>query len=313
MSFPAPTECVSIVRHPRVLELAPHLPADLLRVALDRSHTRHLAVRDAMEAPAVDCHAADHDVLSDVLSFLDSHGDDHTDGHTDDGMASSPRASDSDSATVISTTMAATASRPGARAKAKTKKRPPRPDRYWAKKHELNKLRSEVEHLNSKLKLLRLCARSPGEIKVTSALSVTIRKTCNRKLASWKRLVNHEREMREQAERTNAKLHALLQYQRQWADGMSGEVAQAVGALRQVRQANLASLTNEVLVVCRCECVLIDLFVNDTTRCRCHHMRANSELLSWSRRRPSARGNQRYTTRCGARCFGSCTSRRTRL
>jgi hypothetical protein len=210
--------------------------------------TCQLAFLSDMETPTVACSCADHDTLSDVLSFIDSQGDDHTDnglGSSTTSGASSDSATDT--ATAVGATTSTSGSRPRAHAQGKAKKRPPRPDRYWTKKHEMNKLQSEVEHLNNKIKLLRLCARSPGEIKVTSALSVTIRKSCNRKLANWKRLVNHEREMRERAEHTNAKLRALLQYQRQWTDGMNGEVVQAVGALRKVRPAHF---TNTVLFVC---------------------------------------------------------------
>lgn len=212
-----------------------------------------------MSDPMAEVDAADCEVLSDVLAFLDDFDEAHTDLDCAPSATSSGADSDSPSSSVGAqspstpslqpATSTTPDNRPRVRALDKSKTRPRRLDRYWTKKHEMNKLRGEVEYLDNKLELLRQCARSPAEIKVTSELGVTIRRVCHWRLANWKRLAAHEREMRERAENTNTKLRELLHYQQQWTSGMNGEVAQAAGALAKVRQkVCMAALVAVILI-----------------------------------------------------------------
>jgi hypothetical protein len=187
----------------------------------------------------VDC-----DVLSDVLAFLEGMDEEQTD--LDSTLSSLSSDSDAHSSTnspppavalpITTTAKRSSATRMHARELSSKMPRPRRLDRYWTKKHEMNKLRGEVEYLSNKLELLRQCARSPSEIKVTSELGVTIRKVCHRRVGNLKRLATHERVMRERAENTNAKMRVLLQYQRQWTNSLGSEVEHVVDVLEEVRR-----------------------------------------------------------------------------
>lgn len=253
----------------------------------------HAAMSDPMAD--VDC-----DVLSDVLAFLEDMDEQHTD--LDSTLSSLSSDSDARSSTnsppstvVPPTTTTATpkrsnASRTHAQGPSSKLPRPRRLDRYWTKKHEMNKLRGEVEYLSNKLELLRQCARSPAEIKMTSELGVTIRKVCHRRVANLKRLATHERVMRERAERTNAKLRVLLQYQRQWTDSLGSEVAQATDVLEKVRRRpGMHSLATAIAASNRCELLQIPQLSSDSravaTRSRpsVHKPKSKMHDVTWGK------------------------------
>jgi hypothetical protein len=195
----------------------------------------------------------DNDVLSDVLAFLDGFDEQNTD--LDSALSSPSSDGDHDSKSHSSSTTSLPSPEPTNQSRTNRQisldldkmPRSRRLDRYWNKKHEINKLRGEVEYISNTLELLRQCA--PSEIKVTSDLGVTIRKVCHWRLSNWKRLATHEQVMREWAERINAKLRVQLQYQLQWTDRVGSEVAQSARILTKVRQTRFVSVAFSVLTV----------------------------------------------------------------
>lgn len=115
----------------------------------------------------------------------------------------------------------------------KKKTRPKRHERYWNKKHEMQSLRDEVEYLTNKLDILRQCARSPADARMISELGVTIQNV--NQPAHWRRLANHESQVRTRSEILNGKLRALVRHQRQWSINFSLKLDQLASMHDKVR------------------------------------------------------------------------------